>query len=605
MVCFRSRDRKCVWPTHGRLSDDLLPLRYKAHFRWQHYPYSVIGASPLPVQTEACASVTSAFLQVLAILHNAESGREESPRNILQILSTNTRRTKVVELSSGTHRVPDELRKHCLDDSNGREYSTNLDRNRYGADNQYLNTVIRYDLDFLGLCPSLVDVEIIDAKDDSKTVLIQAGRELCTCECGHEDCSADECQEAEVKAEINSSGINMLLLAATDEALVCNDYDMEGEDAGIPAEDDNVSGQHATNSRNTEHSKGRMCVGTDAEGPVPKIKAPRKALSSKPLNDSVVMGLQGKLSESETKIAELEKLIAAQASRHAKEVEMLSTRLENSEAHGKLLQAELDIAASAKGSSEDNEGHLSVETYKALYLELEAKVIALTRERDSHATYHSYYAMWVQQLQAEVTNLLKVAHSGNRNGSLASPQLVALTQAVNPAASLVAAAAPIPSSTSPMALVSSLVSSGMVASSAASIETSAEAALRAQYEKQIQELLQQHYQTMASNHGMSTMSIQQLAIPGLISQASNPLSMPASRPLAIASTLMPLDITPLKTSDKSKQAGSNLSQEISSSSESMASSEAFRILSTAAPNNALAALQTAEAASPALQKDAA
>jgi hypothetical protein len=58
----------------------------------------------------------------------------------LQMLSTNTRRTKVVELSTGTHRVPDELRKHYLSDGEGGQYSTNLDRNRYGNDDQYLFT---------------------------------------------------------------------------------------------------------------------------------------------------------------------------------------------------------------------------------------------------------------------------------------------------------------------------------------------------------------------------------------------------------------------------------------------------------------------------------
>ena len=61
-------------------------------------------------------------------------------------------------------RVPDELRRHSLSDGVGGQYSTNLDRNRYGQDDQYLSTVIRYDLEFLRLCPCLVDVEIVDAK---------------------------------------------------------------------------------------------------------------------------------------------------------------------------------------------------------------------------------------------------------------------------------------------------------------------------------------------------------------------------------------------------------------------------------------------------------
>jgi len=49
--------------------------------------------------------VTSAFLQILATIHNVEACRVSNPRNILSILSTNTRRTKVVEMSTGTHRV--------------------------------------------------------------------------------------------------------------------------------------------------------------------------------------------------------------------------------------------------------------------------------------------------------------------------------------------------------------------------------------------------------------------------------------------------------------------------------------------------------------------
>ena len=42
--------------------------RYKAHFRWRHYT-QIQAASDydLPEETEACASVTSAFLQVQAL----------------------------------------------------------------------------------------------------------------------------------------------------------------------------------------------------------------------------------------------------------------------------------------------------------------------------------------------------------------------------------------------------------------------------------------------------------------------------------------------------------------------------------------------------------
>mmetsp|Transcript_1796 Transcript_1796/g.3988 ORF Transcript_1796/g.3988 Transcript_1796/m.3988 type:complete len:813 (-) Transcript_1796:985-3423(-) len=157
-------------------------LLYKAYFRWQHYQHKLRPGTDLPVETDACASVTAAFLQVLQILQSAEQLRiGGQKRSVLQVLSTNTRRTKVVELSSGTHRVPDELRKHYLSDGDGGQYSTNLDRNRYGNDDNYLFTVIRYDLEFLGLCPCLVDVEIIDAKANNSSTIVSSGHEACTC----------------------------------------------------------------------------------------------------------------------------------------------------------------------------------------------------------------------------------------------------------------------------------------------------------------------------------------------------------------------------------------------------------------------------------------
>jgi hypothetical protein len=113
---------------------------------------------------------------VLVLEHQvADSG------SCLQILATNTRRTKVLELSSGTHRIPDELKKHYLTDEHGAQYSTNLDRNRYGSDNNYLFTVIKHDLEMLGLCPCLADVEIIDAKAQGDSQLVTAGAETCTC----------------------------------------------------------------------------------------------------------------------------------------------------------------------------------------------------------------------------------------------------------------------------------------------------------------------------------------------------------------------------------------------------------------------------------------
>ncbi|KIY96162.1 hypothetical protein MNEG_11799 [Monoraphidium neglectum] len=215
-------------------------LLYKAYFRWNHYSFKLRnGTQHLPTETDACASparrrraratsegaarrgaareadfarlmaplqAPSLYLapprvahgrpQVLHTLHVAESCRIAERRNILQILSNNTRRTKVVELTTGTHRVPDELRKHYLSDGEAGQYSTNLDRNRYGNDDQYLFTVIRYDLEYLGLCPCMVDVEIIDAKNDNQpfeitpaapaasrpqSIFVSAGPEACSC----------------------------------------------------------------------------------------------------------------------------------------------------------------------------------------------------------------------------------------------------------------------------------------------------------------------------------------------------------------------------------------------------------------------------------------
>lgn len=77
--------------------------------------------------------------------------------------------------------MPEELRRHSLIDGEGGEYSTNLDRNRYGGDNQYLATVIRYNLEFLDLCPCLVDVEIIQCKGDEGGTCIAADLQQCNC----------------------------------------------------------------------------------------------------------------------------------------------------------------------------------------------------------------------------------------------------------------------------------------------------------------------------------------------------------------------------------------------------------------------------------------
>ncbi len=124
--------------------------------------------------------------QVLKAIHTAELSRRDGGRNVLKLLSVNTRRTKVVALSTGTHRVPDELRRHQLADEEGNEYSTNLDRNRYGNDDQYLFTVIKFNLEALGLCPLIAQVEIIDAKAarEECVLVVKVPDAGCTCDGG-------------------------------------------------------------------------------------------------------------------------------------------------------------------------------------------------------------------------------------------------------------------------------------------------------------------------------------------------------------------------------------------------------------------------------------
>ena len=64
-----------------------------------------------------------------------------------------------------THRVSEDLKKHLLQKSEDEiEYGTNLDRNRYGTDTDYLHTCIRYNVNSLNLCEKLVNIEIIDCK---------------------------------------------------------------------------------------------------------------------------------------------------------------------------------------------------------------------------------------------------------------------------------------------------------------------------------------------------------------------------------------------------------------------------------------------------------
>ena len=48
-------------------------------------------------------------------------------------------------------------------------------------DDQYLATVVRYNLDFLELCPLLVDVTILDAKGGNVTTTVSAEPGSCRC----------------------------------------------------------------------------------------------------------------------------------------------------------------------------------------------------------------------------------------------------------------------------------------------------------------------------------------------------------------------------------------------------------------------------------------
>jgi hypothetical protein len=49
------------------------------------------------------------------------------------------------------------------------------------VDDQYLATVVRYNLDFLDLCPLLVDITILDAKGGNITTSVSAEPGSCKC----------------------------------------------------------------------------------------------------------------------------------------------------------------------------------------------------------------------------------------------------------------------------------------------------------------------------------------------------------------------------------------------------------------------------------------
>ena len=182
-------------------------LLYRAKFDWSHYPLNALDEhflrTKLHRETVECASVSTAFLQIMSAIQTAEKNRKDGRRrNALKLLSKNTRKTKVVALSSSscssggdgsvqksnnkkkkggsnkgeaaggraeltTHRVlPEDLKKHdgLYESEDGVEYGTNLDRNRYGTDTDYLHTCIKYNVASLNLCEKLVNIEIVDSK---------------------------------------------------------------------------------------------------------------------------------------------------------------------------------------------------------------------------------------------------------------------------------------------------------------------------------------------------------------------------------------------------------------------------------------------------------
>ncbi len=45
-----------------------------------------------------------------------------------------------------------------------------------------LAAVTRYNLEVLGLCPCLVDIEIVDTRNGNESNLVTAGRDACACD---------------------------------------------------------------------------------------------------------------------------------------------------------------------------------------------------------------------------------------------------------------------------------------------------------------------------------------------------------------------------------------------------------------------------------------
>lgn len=108
--------------------------------------------------------------------------------------------------------MTEELKRHSLVDDDQHQYTTNLDRNRYGNDDQYLFTVIRYNLCLLDLCPCLVDVEVLDQKS-KESVLVSAGENACTCQ--RSDKSQGEGSDRPVQSVSRNDRLDALIEAAT------------------------------------------------------------------------------------------------------------------------------------------------------------------------------------------------------------------------------------------------------------------------------------------------------------------------------------------------------------------------------------------------------
>ena len=141
-------------------------LLYRAKFDWSHYPLNALDEhflrTKLHRETVECASVSSAFLQIMSAIQTAEKNRKDGRRrNALKLLSKNTRKTKVVALSSSSCSSGGD---GLYESEDGVEYGTNLDRNRYGTDTDYLHTCIKYNVASLNLCEKLVNIEIVDSK---------------------------------------------------------------------------------------------------------------------------------------------------------------------------------------------------------------------------------------------------------------------------------------------------------------------------------------------------------------------------------------------------------------------------------------------------------